>query len=146
MPYLPAFGHCGNAGITGRLAILAFRDTWLMPLQPSCGYRARGQRSTVPQGRDLPYEPYAPVRQQLLTLLRLVNRLRQSVGREAISPKVLRLRRRIVRPFEVATESTAATTTGIVAASQQSATQLSVSAVNDEFLNWATDYVDKEIA
>jgi hypothetical protein len=50
--------------------------------------------------RRLPYEPYAPVRQQLLNILRLVNRLRRYAGREEISPQVLRYRRRIVRPFE----------------------------------------------
>ena len=48
----------------------------------------------------LPYEPYAPVRQQLLNILRLVNRLRRYAGRELISPRVLRFRRQIVRPFE----------------------------------------------
>lgn len=48
----------------------------------------------------LPYEPYAPVRQQLLNLLRLVNRARRQAGLERVAPSVLRYRRRIVRPFE----------------------------------------------
>lgn len=49
---------------------------------------------------NLPYEPYAPVRQQLLNLLRLVNRARRQAGLERVAPSVLRYRRRIVRPFE----------------------------------------------
>lgn len=48
----------------------------------------------------LPFEPYAPVRQQLLNVLRLLNRARRQAGLERISPRVLRYRRRIVRPFE----------------------------------------------
>jgi hypothetical protein len=108
--------------------------------------RRRSAEYVAQQFLALPYEPYAPVRQQLLTLLRLVNRLRHSVGRESISPKVLRLRRRIVRPFESAAESTLPPAVVGTAASQQSAKEPPVTALNDEFLNWAADYVDKEIA
>jgi hypothetical protein len=49
---------------------------------------------------NLPFEPYAPVRQQLLNILRLVNKTRQSAGRERVPSDVLRFHRRIVRPFE----------------------------------------------
>lgn len=49
----------------------------------------------------LPYEPYAPIRQQLLNIVRLVNEKRKATGKVPISPKVLRYRRRIVRPFEM---------------------------------------------
>jgi hypothetical protein len=48
----------------------------------------------------LPFEPYAPVRQQLLNILRLVNQARKQAGLETISPKVLRYQRKIVKPFE----------------------------------------------
>ncbi len=48
----------------------------------------------------LPFEPYAPVRKQLLNLLRLVNEKRQEVRLEKLGPEVLRYRRRIVPPFE----------------------------------------------
>ena len=41
----------------------------------------------------------APVRRQLLTLLRLVNDARKRAGFAAVPTKVLSLRRRIVRPF-----------------------------------------------
>lgn len=58
--------------------------------------------------RALPYEPYAPVRRQLLQLVRRVNRARRLAGYEAIPYEVLRLRRRIVRPFgSLISESTA---------------------------------------
>ena len=50
--------------------------------------------------RDLPFEPYAPVRQQLLNLLRYTNRRRQAAGLPTLGPAVLRYRRSIVRPFE----------------------------------------------
>ncbi len=47
-----------------------------------------------------PYEPYAPIRRQMLRLLRTVNEVRKRNGREALPYAVLPLRRRIVRPFE----------------------------------------------
>lgn len=47
----------------------------------------------------LPYEPYAPVRQQLLEILRVVNKARKAARLEPVSPTVLRYRRQIVRPF-----------------------------------------------
>lgn len=47
----------------------------------------------------LPYEPYAPVRRQLLNLLRAVNRRRRRAGYQPVPIEVLPLRRRIVRPF-----------------------------------------------
>lgn len=39
---------------------------------------------------SLPFEPYAPVRQQLLNILRLVNRARKAAGVEPLDPQVLR--------------------------------------------------------
>lgn len=47
----------------------------------------------------IPFEPYAPVRRQLLNLLRAVNRKRKEAGFEQVSASALRLRRRMVRPF-----------------------------------------------
>jgi hypothetical protein len=47
----------------------------------------------------VPFEPYAPVRQQMLNILRLVNRARHAAGLGRLSPKVLRFRRNIVKPF-----------------------------------------------
>ena len=48
-----------------------------------------------------PYEPYAPVRQQMLNILRLVNKVRAERGFSKLEPSVLRYRRRIVKPFEL---------------------------------------------
>ncbi len=48
----------------------------------------------------LPFEPYAPVRGQLLVILRALNRARGEAGLELVPRTCLRLRRRIVRPFE----------------------------------------------
>jgi hypothetical protein len=58
----------------------------------------------------LPFEPYAPVRQQLLNLLRYINQRRVAASLEPVSIRAIRLRRRIVKPFEPLpdVESTAA--------------------------------------
>lgn len=47
-----------------------------------------------------PYEPYAPVRKQLLKLLRLINAKRQAAGFAKIAVTSLRFQREIVRAFE----------------------------------------------
>jgi len=49
----------------------------------------------------LPFEAYAPVRRQMLRLLRKVNEVRRQGGLERLPYEVLPLRRRVVRPFEV---------------------------------------------
>jgi hypothetical protein len=49
--------------------------------------------------RRVPFEPYAPIRRQLLNILRAVNRRRKTVGLSPVPPSALRLRRRIVQPF-----------------------------------------------
>jgi hypothetical protein len=48
---------------------------------------------------QLPFEPYAPIRRQLLKLLRAVNDARRQAGFRPIPTEVLPLRRRVVRPF-----------------------------------------------
>jgi hypothetical protein len=55
----------------------------------------------------LPYVPYAPVRKQLLKLLRLINGKRQAAGYSKISPTCLRVKREIVRAFEAGVEKAA---------------------------------------
>lgn len=48
-----------------------------------------------------PYEPYAPVRKQVLNIVRVVNRVRKQRGRRPLDVKrVVRHRRRIVRVFQ----------------------------------------------
>jgi hypothetical protein len=54
----------------------------------------------VEEFRALPFEPYAPVRRQLLCLWRAVNRQRKAAGLDQVPVTAIRLRRRIVRPFE----------------------------------------------
>lgn len=49
---------------------------------------------------NLPIAPYAPVRRQMLMMLREVNRVRKVAGRKQLSDEILPLRRRVVRPFE----------------------------------------------
>jgi hypothetical protein len=49
--------------------------------------------------RALPYEPYAPVVQQELELLRQVNQRREAASLEAVPATALRFWRRSVRPF-----------------------------------------------
>jgi hypothetical protein len=62
------------------------------------------------QFHALPYVPYAPVRQQFLNILRLVNKARRSAGLERVSAKGFRYRRRIVKPFEQLDTTPRATT------------------------------------
>lgn len=52
------------------------------------------------QFHGLPFEPYAPIRQQFLNILRLVNRARESAGLGRLSAQAFRFRRKIVKPFE----------------------------------------------
>ena len=54
--------------------------------------------------RALPFEPYAPVRRQLLCLWRAVNRKRKAAGLDPVPVTAIRLRRRIVKPFEPFTD------------------------------------------
>ena len=56
---------------------------------------------------SLPYVPYAPVRKQLLKLLRLINAKRQAAGYAKIPPTCLRFKREIVRAFEAGFEKAA---------------------------------------
>jgi hypothetical protein len=61
--------------------------------------RRRSAPYIVDELRKLPFEPYAPVRQQLLNLIRVVNVVRHRAGRTRIDPKLLRYQRQIVLPF-----------------------------------------------
>jgi hypothetical protein len=51
------------------------------------------------QLRYLPFEPYAPVRSQLLSIAREVNRRRALARYEAVPRSAIRTRRRVVPPF-----------------------------------------------
>jgi hypothetical protein len=64
-------------------------------------------RSLVNLERELsevPFEPYAPVRRQLLCILRAVNRARKKAGFTPVRRDVFRFKRRIYRPYETLAE------------------------------------------
>lgn len=60
----------------------------------------RRQEALAHELWNVPFEPYAPIRKQMLNLLRLINQARKEAGFATISPDVLRYRRRIIKPFE----------------------------------------------
>ena len=60
---------------------------------------------------NVPYEPYAPVRQQMLNILRLVNAARRKAGLEPIGSDALRYKRRIVKPFDCSNDRPSALST-----------------------------------
>jgi hypothetical protein len=49
---------------------------------------------------QLNWEPYAPVRRQLLSILRAVNSARRQAGFEPVTNHVFRFKRRVYRPFD----------------------------------------------
>ena len=51
--------------------------------------------------RSIPYEPYAPIRDQLRGALRAINRRRKAAGMEPVPSAAIWRRRAPVRPFEV---------------------------------------------
>lgn len=60
------------------------------------------RRTAEELGREfykVPFEPYAPIRKQLLNVLRLVNAKRQEAGLTKVPLTVIRYRRRIVLPY-----------------------------------------------
>ena len=59
----------------------------------------RSQDTLARELRSVPFEPYAPIRRQLLNLLRLINAKRQAAGYARVQPAVLRYKRRITHPF-----------------------------------------------
>jgi len=73
----------------------------------------RGRESLERLFWGLPFEAYAPVRRQFVTMFKAVNERRSVAGLEPLDISCLRLRRRIVKPFETGqpeTEAPSATT------------------------------------
>src|SRR5262245_17576798 len=69
-----------------------------LPLKACVLKRALTKKETIEAGfYRLPYEPD---RQELLTMLREVNRVRSRAGLEPVSRECSRFRRRLVRPFD----------------------------------------------
>lgn len=60
----------------------------------------RSTEKLTTEFQRIPFEPYAPVRRQLLNLLRAVNRVRKNAGYAQVQTSALRLRRRPLKVFE----------------------------------------------
>ena len=75
----------------------AYRELCAYFLSIACHRRAEALAEEL---SILPYIPYAPVRKQLLKLLRLINAKGQAAGYAKIPPSCLRFKREIVRSFE----------------------------------------------
>ena len=67
--------------------------------------RHRKAESIAREFYQFPFEPYAPIRRQLLKLLRKVNRVRKRAGYALLPPEVLPMRRRVVKPFGLIVEA-----------------------------------------
>ncbi len=61
----------------------------------------RSAKKLAAEFYQIPFEPYAPVRRQILLIWREVNRKRKKARYELLPKEVLPLRRRVVKPFEV---------------------------------------------
>lgn len=61
--------------------------------------RRRSVEQMADEFAELGFEPYAPVRRQLLSLLKAVNGERKVAGMTQLPVECLRLKREIVRPF-----------------------------------------------
>jgi len=59
----------------------------------------RSAESLAREFRGVPFEPYAPMRRQLLNVLRAVKRKRKAAGVESVSAEALRLSRKGVKPL-----------------------------------------------
>jgi hypothetical protein len=59
----------------------------------------RSAEALADEFRRLGFEPYAPVRRQLLNIWRAVNRARKTAGFEPVPLSWLRLRRQVLCPF-----------------------------------------------
>lgn len=76
-------------------------DEYLRLKAYSVGLAAHRSVEGLMQGLGrVPFEPYAPVRRQLLNVLRAVNRVRHMAGFEPVPVGAIRLRRKVVRPFD----------------------------------------------
>jgi hypothetical protein len=63
----------------------------------------RGQETLEEEFRSICFQPYRPVREQLLAILRAVNRKRKAAGLSPLDYRCVRSRRRITKPFGVQT-------------------------------------------
>ena len=87
----------GNRHASVRIDQVTYRRlrAYLVDLAPRRSLEAMAEEFGM-----LRFEPYAPVRRQLVNLLRAVNRVRKQAGFEPVPPSCLRLKRKIYKPFE----------------------------------------------
>jgi hypothetical protein len=76
----------------------------------------RSKECLEEQFRRLPFEPYAPVRTQLHCILRNVNQRRQLACFEPVPSSAIRVRRKVVKPFETVPLNRDGLETGVEAA------------------------------
>lgn len=84
-----------NGRVSVRIEQLEYRRLKDAFAQRSLGRKERLEADFA----SLPYEPYAPVRSQLLGVLRAVNRRRAVAGLPSVARDCVRTFRRIVQPF-----------------------------------------------
>lgn len=95
----------------------------------------RSVESLASEFWGLPFEPYAPIRKQSLNLLRLANAKRDAAGYAKLPATVLRMRRRIVKPFGLAATRAVVVTRSVlcggrrVALSRHAAPRVSVGGI-----------------
>ena len=85
-------------GASVRLSASAYRDLkgYFLGLATSSSSTQRLER----EFRCFPFEPYGGVFRQMLSIHRAVNRNRKTAGFRAVPRDCLRLKRRVVKPFE----------------------------------------------
>jgi hypothetical protein len=86
----------GEAHVSVRMGQEAYRE-WKERLEGIALHRTVEELAA--EFRTIPFEPYAPVREQLRCLLRAVNRRRKGASLELVPWAALRLHRRSIRPF-----------------------------------------------
>lgn len=104
--YSISYRRCGQTPVGGgpprwracvRIDNETYRDLKALFLERACH---RSVESLAMDFARVPYARYAPIRRQLLKLLRSVNQARRQSGYAEIPSSALRLRRVVVRPFQ----------------------------------------------
>lgn len=90
-------GRDGKGHVSVRIHPKSYRDLKAHFLELAT---SRSVEKLTQEFRTIPFEPYAPVRNQVLAILRAVNRARKMAGFGPVPLEALRLRRRTLKPFE----------------------------------------------
>ena len=87
----------GRVHASVRIAPEEYR--WLKRFMIQFGRNASAEE-VAQEFRMLRFEPYRPVVRQVLSVLRAVNRTRKQAGLETVPSDCVRMRRRVLRPFD----------------------------------------------